>query len=129
MTAALKFERDGIADEIADALEVKALAAVLRQTRAGVEEAVVVAADEDLVLVRLSGKPVELGLNVGDGAGVGEVAGVDEEVAGGDVDVGAVVGVGEADDADGGLVAGRCEGAAAEEEDDAVDDCDEEVER
>lgn len=122
MTTALELERDGITDEIADPLEIEALAAVFRQPGAGVEEAVVVAAYEDLVLMRLSGEPVELGLDVGDGTGVGEVAGVDEEVPRGDVDVCTVVGVREADDADGGLVAGRGEGSATKEEDNAVDD-------
>jgi hypothetical protein len=85
-----------------------------------VKVAVVVAGDDNLDLVRLTLEPVELLLDVLGGTRVGEVAGVDEDVAGGHPD-GLVVGVGDADDADGGLVAGRAEGVAAEEEDEVVE--------
>lgn len=40
-----------------------------------------VACNHDLVFVGKGGEPVDLGLDLGDGAGVGEVAGVDEDVA------------------------------------------------
>ena len=52
--------------------------------------------DEDLVLVRQRFQPVELCLDLRERAGLGEVAGVQEDVSGRDGRL-AVVGVGEAD--------------------------------
>ncbi len=86
-----------------------------------------VAGDDDLLAVREAVEPVELGLDLCDCAGVAEVAGVDEEVAGGDGGRGVGVGVGEADEAD---AVGACGavGGAAEEEDEGVDVAGEEFE-
>ena len=88
-----------------------------------------VAGDDDLLSVREGVEPVELGLDLRDGAGVAEVARVDEDVAGrdGGWGVGVGVGVGEADEAD---AVGACGvvGRAAEEEDEGVDVAGEEFE-
>lgn len=98
-------------------LDVLGLAARL------VEPAVVVSGDDNLDGVRLRPEPVELALDVGGGAGVGHVAGVDEDVAGGDAHgVRLIVRVGDADNAHGGLVPRRVKGPAAEDEDDVVEE-------
>lgn len=86
-----------------------------------------VAGYDDFLLVRERVEPVELGLDLRDGAGVAEVAGVDEDVAGWDGVRGAGVGVGEADDADS-VGAWWAVGGAAEEEEEGVDVTDEEFE-
>lgn len=52
----------------------------------GIEPAIVVTRDDDLYRVRLRAEPIELLLDVGDGASVGEVASVDEDVAPGNID-------------------------------------------
>lgn len=52
-----------------------------------------VACDHDLVFVGEGGEPIDLGLDLGGGAGVGEVAGVDEDVPGGHSGEGLRVGV------------------------------------
>lgn len=86
-----------------------------------------VAGDDDLLSVREGVEPVELGLDLRDGAGVAEVARVDEDVAGRDGGGCVGVGVGEADEAD---TVGACGvvGRAAEEEDEGVDVAGEEFE-
>lgn len=124
---ALDFLDREVALEVQEAVEVHLCTSldVLIRPRAGVEPGVVIPRDDDLDGVGLGLEPVELGLDVAGGAGVGEVAGVDEDIAGGDGDD-LVVGVGDADDADGGLVGGRAEGPAAEEEYEAVEEGDEE---
>lgn len=68
-----------------------------------IQQNVVVACDEDLEGVRVGIEPVEAGLDLGEGAVGGEVAGVNEDVAVGEDGL-AVVGVGDADDA--GVVGG-----------------------
>lgn len=60
-----------------------------------------VAADDDFMWVRETAQPVHGGLDFAGAAIVAEVAGVDEEVAIGNVGVFESVGVGDADDADG----------------------------
>lgn len=51
--------------------------------RARIEVTVMVACNHDLVFVGEGGERIDLGLDLGDGAGVGEVAGVDEDIPGG----------------------------------------------
>lgn len=89
--------------------------------------AVVVAGDDDLLFVRETVEPVELGLDLRDCAGVAEVAGVDEDVAGWDGGWGVGVCVGEADESDA-VGVGWVVGRPAEEEDKGVDVADEEFE-
>ena len=93
-----------------------------------IEPTVVVPADEHLVPVRQRSQPVDLLLDIIDGAGVGEVAGVDEQVAirhGHDV----VVRVRDADDTNGGPVTRGPKGPATQEENDVEDAQDECLER
>jgi hypothetical protein len=76
--------------------------------------------DNDFDGVRLFAKPIELLLNVRDSAGVCEITRVDENITVRDVDL-EIMRVGDADNADGGLVAGRKKRTAAEEEDNMVE--------
>lgn len=68
-----------------------------RRRRSALEQYVVVARDDNLLPVRQRVEPVELGLQLGEGAADGEVAGVEEQVAVGHVGL-CVVRVGYADD-------------------------------
>lgn len=86
-----------------------------------------VAGDDNLLFVRETVEPVELGLDLCDRAGVAEVAGVDEDVAGWDGGWGVRVRVGEADKSDA-VDLGWAVGRAAEKEDEGVDVVDEEFE-
>lgn len=79
-----------------------------------------ISCDDDFDLVRLALQPVDLLLDFFSGPGLGQVAGVDENVTGGDVDE-LFVSVGYADDADGGSAARRSERLAAEEEQEVID--------
>lgn len=101
-------------------VDPRAIRLVLLRPSPSIEPRVVVPGHDDLDRMRLRLEPVELDLDVGGGARVCQVAGVYEDVAGGHVDD-LVVGVGDADDADGGLVRRRVEGVAAQEEDGAVE--------
>lgn len=69
--------------QIADVPPLYRFVNVRRGPRARIEIAVMVACNHDLVFVGEGSEPVDLGLDLGDGAGVGEVAGVDEDVPGG----------------------------------------------
>lgn len=128
-TAAFDFLHRQLALEIEQAVQVKAVARadIVVGVSAGIEEAIVVTGDNHLDLVRQALEPVELLLDGVRGAAVGEVAGMDKDVAGGDLDK-VVVRVGDADDAYGRLVARRLERGAAEDEEEAVEERDEEGE-
>lgn len=91
---------------------------------AGVEVAVVVAGDDDFVFVWEGVEPVEGCLEGFDGPVVGEVAGMEEQVAWGDV--GGFVGmcVADADDADGRAVFRRVKGSAAEGDEEGMEKAD-----
>lgn len=95
---------------------------ILILARARVEVAVVVAGDDDFVFMGECVEPVEGLLDGFYGAVVREVAGVEQQVAGGDV--GGLVGmrVADADDPDRRPVLGRVEGGAAQIEEDGVDE-------
>jgi hypothetical protein len=60
----------------------------------------VVAADHHLVLVRERAQPVNRGLDLTDGAIIGEITGMDEQVAIGYIGPFVCVGVGDANNAD-----------------------------
>jgi len=115
-----------LALEIHQAVQIEGgtRAHILVGARLRVKEAVVVSRYDDLDAVRLGLEPVELFLDGGGGAVVGQVAGVDEDVARGDADD-LVVGVGDADDADWRAAARRVEGRAAQEEREVVEARDE----
>ena len=98
-----------------------------RAPRSRVHVAVVVAGDDDFLGMWKCVEPVELGLDLGDCAGVAEVAGVDEDVACWDGGRGLRVRVGETNEADA-VGWWWVVGSAAEEEDERVDVADEEFE-
>lgn len=97
---------------------------VLVLARARVKVAVVVAGDDDLVFMGKCVEPVEGLLDGFYGAVVREVAGVEQQVARGNV--GGLVGmrVADADDPDGRPILGRVEGGATQIEKDGVDEAD-----
>jgi hypothetical protein len=92
-----------------------------------IKPTIMVPRNDNLDRMRLRFQPVQLLLNILNCARVREVTGVDEDVARRDGDL-FVVRVRDTDDFDGGLVAGRVKGAAAQEEDDIVEAGDEECE-
>ena len=101
---------------------------ILNQARTLVKPRVVVARDDYLDRMRLGLEPVQLHLNVADGTAVGQIAGVDEDIAFRDGD-GLVVGIGDAYNPDGGFPPRGVESMAAQKEDNAVEDDGEEGER
>lgn len=76
--------------------------------------------DDNLLLVRQGVQPVQLSLNLADGAIIDEIAAMDEQVTAGHVG-GVGVGVGDADHADGRLVARRHEGSTPKVEEEQVE--------
>lgn len=98
---------------------------VLLGARVQVEPAVVVAAHQDLVLVRQRGEPVDLLLDGGRRAAVGQVAAVDQQVTVGHVLDGGVVRVRQTHDLDRHLVPRRPHRVPAQPEDDGVEEVDE----
>lgn len=121
--AALDLLHHRFALQIEQTLHIDLLAGgnVLGIAAGRVEPAIMIAGDHDLERMRLQRKPVDLLLDVGDGAGIGEITGVYEDVADRDRDS-LVVGVGDADHLDGLSVAGCSEGMTAQDEDDSVED-------
>lgn len=89
------------------------------KTTSCVEPAVVISSNDNLNLMRLALQPVELLLDICSSSRIGQVASMNENVTGRDVDE-LVVSVGYADDADGGPVTRRDERAATEKEQDMV---------
>ena len=92
-------------------------------SRARIKPGIVVPSNDDFVLVREGGEPVELGLEFGDSAAVGQVAGMNEEVAVRDGGGGVVMRIGDTDYSNGRIVLGGGR-ETAEAEKDVMDEND-----
>lgn len=85
-----------------------------------VKPAIMISTDDNFHLMRLALQPVELLLDVFSGPRIGQVACVNEDVAGGDVDH-LVVGVGYADDSNSWFATRRDKRLASEEEKNVIE--------
>jgi hypothetical protein len=93
---------------------------VLVQATSRVKPAVMISRNDNFDLVRLALQPVDLLLDIFGGPGLRQVAGMDENVTGGNIDE-LFMSIGYADYADGWSSPRRSEGLSSEEEQDVID--------